>query len=209
MKTFRDYLKEEVMPTALSDGSIDINKDSVRAEINGILAATVNKPWVTPYVALRRVSKALAYFHIVLNQKPYLEGTSGVEAWEIHQFGDKMGMTDQGEFVKSVPADYHLFFHYDLIGSMFMIRAKIVDQAELNKELDMAEATLKEDASDQLHKSIVNAPKEPIHANGKEGSPSAKKAMDTSDRKGNKKLSDGSLDKKWPAVNEGRMPSSA
>ena len=112
MKTFRDYLKEEVTPIATSDGSVDIEKDEVRAHLNNILSNMVNKPWVTPYNVLTKVRKALAYFHIHLPKKTYLDGEKGVEVWEIHQFGPKMGMTDQGEFIKEVPCKYYLFFHW-------------------------------------------------------------------------------------------------
>ena len=126
MKTFREHLSEEVMPSAFAaDGTIDIEKDAVRDNINGLLSYAVSCPTVTPYNALMKVRKVLAYFAIQLPKRAYMEGKHGVEVWEIHQFGDKMGMNDQGEFVKSVPAKFYLFFHYHMVGSMFMVRAKI------------------------------------------------------------------------------------
>ena len=146
MKTFRDYLSEEVMPSALvADGSIDIEKDAVRDNINGLLAGSMACSSVTPYNALMKVRKVLAYFGIQLPKRAYMEGKHGIEVWEVHQFGDRMGMNDQGEFIKSVPAKYYLFFHYHMFGSMFSVRAKIVDREELDKEIDMAEMMIKED----------------------------------------------------------------
>ena len=45
MKTFREHLKEEVMPSAFAaDGSIDIEKDAVRDNINGLLSYAVSCP---------------------------------------------------------------------------------------------------------------------------------------------------------------------
>ena len=133
------------MPTAfLHDSSIDIEKDAVRQEINGILAHSTAMPCVTPYVALRRISKALAYFHIYLPKRAYMEGDRGVEVYEVKQFGDRMGMTDQGEWISHVPAKFHLVFRYRLMGASFFVSARIVDSAGLDKELDQAEAMVSE-----------------------------------------------------------------
>jgi hypothetical protein len=55
MKTFRDHLKEEVVPTALSNGSVDIKNPAVRAELNGILAAIATRSCITPYIALTKM----------------------------------------------------------------------------------------------------------------------------------------------------------
>lgn len=133
------------MPTAfLHDSSIDIEKDAVRQEINGILSHSTAMPCVTPYAALRRVSKALAYFHIYLPKKSYMEGDRGVEVYEIKQFGERMGFTDQGEWISHVPAKFHLVFRYRLMGASFYVSAKIVDKEGLDKELDQAEAMVSE-----------------------------------------------------------------
>ena len=59
MKTFRNFINEEVVPAALSDGNVDIENKSVRDEINGVLAYVTGKPCVTPYNALQKVRKAL------------------------------------------------------------------------------------------------------------------------------------------------------
>lgn len=163
MKNFRDFLfSEEVVPTALSDGNIDIENKSVRDEINGILSSITNKPCVTPYNTLQKIRKALAYFHIHLPKRSYMEGGHGVEVWEIHQFGDRMGMNDQGEFIKSVPCKYYLFFHYHLFSSMFLVQAKLVDKAELDTLMSSAESMVKEniDAECKQKTSKAMAPKE-------------------------------------------------
>jgi hypothetical protein len=207
MKTFLNYLKEEVTPTALSDGSIDIEKDSVRQEINGILSGISTYSCVTPYSALTKIRKALAYFHVYLPKRSYMEGNHGVEVWEIHQFGQKMGMTDQGEFINDTPVKFYLFFHYHLIGSMFMINAKVVDKNQLEKELDFAESMIKEDAEMRQGRAKAIAPKEEPHTAlgdcdcSQGDSPSTKSAVSVMMRRKDKKLSSGELD-------EGRMPAS-
>jgi hypothetical protein len=196
MKTFRDYLKEEVKIGALASGGIGIERDAVRDEINGILSGIGSQPCITPYGSLNRIRKALAYFSIFLPKKVYMEGRHGIEVWEIHQFGDKMGMTDQGEFIKSVPAKYYLFLHYHLIGSMYYLESKIVDDNELEERLSRAERMVAEEADASNRQGIAKAmaPKEPMHDEDDDGTVSTKKAVEVSMRRKDKKLSADSLD---------------
>jgi hypothetical protein len=125
-----------------------------------------------------------------------MEGRHGIEVWEIHQFGDKMGMTDQGEFIKSVPAKYYLFFHYHLVGSMYYLESKIVDDKELEERLNRAESMVAEgtDAACQQTMSKAVSPKEPMHDEDDDGTVSTKKAVEVSMRRKDKKLSADSLD---------------
>ena len=111
MKSFQKFISEEVLPTAMvQDGSFDLENEIVRDQINMILAGICSRSHVTPYVTLRKVSKALAYFSIILPKKTFLEGRKGIEVYEMMQFGERMGMTDQGEFVREVPTKFYLFF---------------------------------------------------------------------------------------------------
>ena len=139
--------------------------EAVRDEINGILAGIASRPCVTPYNALYKVRKALAYFSIFLPKKVYLEGKHGIEVWEVNQFGDKMGFDDQGNWIHHVPAKYHLYFHYHLIGSMYFLEAKIVGEDELEAKVNAAERMVAEatDAACRLDLSKQIAPKEPLH----------------------------------------------
>lgn len=175
MKTFRDFLKEDVLPTAqVADGSLDISKPAVRAAINAAIAGVTSQPAVTPYVVYNRLSKLLAQYHIILPKK-FLEGDKGVEVFEVKQFGHKMGMTDSGEFVNEVPSTHYLFLQYGIlspfgityakpvVGGMFRVAAKLVDKDELDKLLDMAEITMNEEAECRQMSAKANAPKEPMH----------------------------------------------
>ena len=151
MKKFKGFLKENALPTAfLHDSSIDVAKEAVRQEINAHLAGAVPHSCVTPYAALEKVMKVLAYYHIYLPKRAFLEGDRGVEVYEIKQYGDKMGMNDKGEFITTVPGKFHLVFHYRLFGASFMVSAKIVDAIEMQKELDHAEATVSENHVDPV-----------------------------------------------------------
>ena len=129
-----------------------------------------------------------------------MEGRHGVEVYEVHQFGQKMGMTNQGEFIKDVPCEYYLFVHYHLIGSMYMVVAKLVDKQELDKEMDMVEMMIKEDAEAMKHYQRSVAPKEKMHSAlgdcdcSQGDSPSTKSAIAVMMRRKDRKLSADSLD---------------
>ena len=204
MKKFRDYITEEVVPTALvKDGSIDLDKEDVRASINMALAKVTADGSITPYIALNRISKALSMFHIILPKRVYLEGGKGVEVHELRQFGNKMGMTDAGEFVNEVPGKFFLFIQYGLntpmnyggqyayptMGGTFRVVAKVVDQEELNKLLDVAEITMAEEAEVRQLAAKAMAPKEDPHTAlgdcdcSQGDSPSTKKAIKVSMKK--------------------------
>ena len=208
MKSFRNFISEEVLPSAqVADGSLDISKPAVRAAINAAIAGVVSQPAVTPYVVFNRLSKLLAQYHIVL-PKRFLEGDKGVEVFELKQFGHKMGMTDSGEFINEVPTTHYLFLQYGiltpmgvtyakpLVGGMFRVTARLVDKAELDKLLDMAEITMSEEAEVRQKAAKAMAPKEDPHTvlgdcDCSQGdSPSTKKAIKVSLRKVNEEKND-------------------
>ena len=201
MKSFLDHLKEEVLPSVqVADGGLDISKPAVRAAINAAIAGVVSQPAVTPYVVFNRLSKLLAQYHIVI-PKRFLEGDKGVEVFEVKQFGHKMGMTDSGEFVNEVPATHYLFLQYGIlspfgityakpiVGGMFKVMARLVDKAELDKLMDMAEITMAEEAEQMQAIAKANAPKEGMHTAlgdcdcSQGDSPSTKKAIKVSMKK--------------------------
>jgi hypothetical protein len=147
MLNFKSYLNEEVTPTAqIVDGSFDIERPEVRDQINATLTSLCSRIVVTPYVIYNKVSKALAYFHIILPKRAYLEGDRGVDVIPIQQFGIKMGMTDKGEFVKEVPPSHYLYISYQMIGTGYSVRAKMVGKEELDNLLSDTEIKLAEES---------------------------------------------------------------
>ena len=198
MKSFKSFISEEVLPTAnVEDGHFSLENDAARADINAILAGICSKSHVTPYVSLRKISKALAYFSIILPKRTFLEGEKGIEVYEMMQFGAKIGMNDQGEFINQVPEKYYLFFQYRMADGKYTPFAKVVDKTGLDKLLSMAEVTMSEDcAYDKVTRSQRNAPRDPMFSDDADGSESTKKAVATSLRKKERKLANGSLDDK-------------
>jgi hypothetical protein len=204
MKSFKSFISEEVLPTAnVENGNFDVANDAVRGQINATLASVTAQASVTPYVLLRKVSKALAYFHIILPKRTFLEGEKGIEVYEVMQFGDKMGMNDQGEFIREVPNKYFLFFQYSVahpfnvtytrpnIDGMFRGIAKIVDQADLDKLLNAAEAMMAECWDDKATMSQRKAGREDIQP----------ETVST-----NKAVADSEKGEKEKPVNEGMAP---
>lgn len=151
MKTFKGFMKEETMPYAnVKSGVMDISDSAVRDQINQLLAGVTNMKFVTPYIALERVAKTLANFHIFLPNQGFLEGDSGAATWPIHQYGAKIGQNDNGEVVTTPAAQFHVFFEYRMSDcGMYMVFCEVVDQDELDEIMDDLEAELNDEGEEE------------------------------------------------------------
>jgi hypothetical protein len=147
MHTFKSFLSEEVVPAAyVHNGVIDLQKDEVRDNINIILKSLGSQMYVTPYSGLHHISKALAQFHIILPKRTFMEGSKGIEVYEMRQFGNVIGMNNDGEFINDVPVKHYLFLRYQMIGlGMFQVFAKCVEKGELDSLINQTELSLAED----------------------------------------------------------------
>lgn len=127
------YINEEVNPygqTAKTE--VDIETASVRANVNSLLSAVTDEPSLTPYIALERVRKVLAPYHIFVPAHHFMEGTHGHAVFTINQFGNKFGMTNDGEVVNKDTSEYHVYFEYQMNeGGSFDIFCEIVDDTDL------------------------------------------------------------------------------
>tara|TARA_R110000772_G_scaffold99174_2_gene198868 strand:- start:22557 stop:24347 length:1791 start_codon:yes stop_codon:yes gene_type:complete len=123
-----------------SGGHVDIENDSVRDNINNLLAAVTASPAISPYTALERVRKVLAQFHINLPAHTFMEGSSGSTTFEINQFGSRIGMTDGGEVVTKGASGFTLYFEYEAqLDGKYAVFAEICDDDELQEILDDVE----------------------------------------------------------------------
>jgi hypothetical protein len=154
IKKFRDYLlNEEMLPYAQSEKSmVGVDNSPVRDNINILLHSVTSCTHATPYHALELVRKVLAPFHIMLPATNFLDGDAGHEVFEIKQFGDTMGMNNQGEVVTKVGSPYYVYFEYQLNrrGS-FDVFCEIVNEDELEDLLDDVDDEL-EDSGDEPDK---------------------------------------------------------
>lgn len=131
------YIQEDFDPSInVEGGSIDINDDAVEDAINRYLSAVTARSVVTPYIALEKIRKILAYYKIFIPQTVFLEGDEGNEVFEISQFGDKMGMTDDGEVKVNDSDGLYLYFEWMMNEEgLFDIFSEIVDEEELDELL--------------------------------------------------------------------------
>lgn len=117
-------------------GSIDINDEAVVDAINRNISAVTSSATVTPYIALEKIRKVLAYYKIFIPHTVFLEGDEGNEVFEISQFGEKSGVTNDGEFKTKNDDGLYLYFEWmtndDGIIDTF---AEIVDEDDLEELL--------------------------------------------------------------------------
>jgi hypothetical protein len=177
------YIQEDFDPSInVEGGSIDINDDAVEDAINRYLSAVTAKSVVTPYIALEKIRKILAYYKIFLPQTAFLEGDEGNEVFEISQFGDKMGMTDDGEVKVKNDDGLYLYFEWMMNeDGLFDVFSEIVDEEELDEIL----ADFDEEGEDESNDDSDGA--EPSHdmykaANMREDALSDMRARDASER---------------------------
>ena len=144
MKSFKQYIKEETMPYAVTaSGSINISDPAVLDGLNTLIAGVTSGKFVTPYIAFERVQKALANFLIFPPRPTFLEGDSGVYTNPISQFGDKMGQLENGDFVEGDGQNFYLYFEYRQSDcGMFKIFSEVVDQEDLDELVSDLEAEL-------------------------------------------------------------------
>lgn len=150
MKTFREYINEEMMPFAQTEkGFVGVDNGPVRDNINLILANVTACSYATPYHALEVVRKALVPFHIGLPATNFLDGDSGHEVFNINQFGEKVGMTNSGDVVTKDSSPYYLYFEYSMNSrGAFDIFSEIVNSDELEEILADIEDEIEEGDDD-------------------------------------------------------------
>ena len=164
-------IKEEVDITPYVErGLVGVNVDAVRDNINTFLNGSLGKCFVTPYIALERVRKVLANFHIFLPRTTFLEGDRGVEVFDIKQFGEVMGMRDDGSVVTKVSDPYSLYFEYKMNDKgMFEVFAEIVTQEELDDLMSAVEDDMNDDDdADDDREEKLDESSESVHMSGPE-----------------------------------------
>lgn len=142
-------LREEVNIAPYVDrGVIDIHDKAVRDNINTFLNGALGQSFLTPYIALERVRKVLANFHIHIPGIQFLEGDHNVEVFPVNQFGDVKGMRNTGEVVTRVAQPYYIFFEYKMNDKgLFAIFSQVVDEDDLKELMDDATDDMDDDDS--------------------------------------------------------------
>ena len=150
MKRFNEYLAEDFDPAIYNhDGGISIDDPTVVDAINSNLEVTTANVFRTPYNALEDVRKVLEYYKIFLPKAIFLDQNHGNDVFEISQFGEKMGMNDQGEVVTASDSPLFVYFEWSLNDEgMFDVFASVVNEDELNEIMADFDAEVEDDETD-------------------------------------------------------------
>jgi len=150
MKRFTEYLNEDFDPAIYnSDGGISIKDPTALDAINSNLEVSTSCVFRTPYNALEEIRKVLAYYKIFLPKGVFLDQNHGNDVFEVSQFGEKMGMNDQGEVVSANDSPLFVYFEWSLNEKgMYDVFAALVDQDELDEILADYEAEVEDDETD-------------------------------------------------------------
>ena len=126
--------------------STNIDDVATRDNINIVLDKVTSDTFLTPYIGLERVSKALAYYHIFLPKMTFLEEERGYKLFKASQFGDKMGMTNDGQVVINDNPDYSVYFEWNKNDDgVYNIFCQIADQNEVSELVSDFEDDVEED----------------------------------------------------------------
>ena len=156
MKTFKEHMLEETDPFAQTNGFVGVDDEKVRDNINGLLSAVTIKPFITPHIGLERVSKVLANYHIHLPKQTFEDMDNDYAVFEVNQFGQKSGMTNDGEVVTKMSSSYYIYFEYNLndMGS-YDVFCELVDEEDLNELIDESDEA--EELDENYHPSYTSA----------------------------------------------------
>lgn len=150
-------LREEVdIAPYVERGVVDVHDPAVRDNINTLLTGALGQCFITPYIALEKVRKVLAYYHIFLPKTTFLEGDRGVEVFDIKQFGELAGMRNNGDVVTRVDGSQNLYFEYKMNDKgMYDIFCEIVTDEELDDLVDNVEDEINdEDVEDSREEKL-------------------------------------------------------
>ena len=159
MKRFNEYLNEDFDPAIYNhDGGISIDDPTVVEAINSNLEVTTANVFRTPYNGLEEVRKVLEYYKIFLPKSVFLDKTDGHDVFQISQFGEKMGMNNDGEMVTAPPSPLFVYFEWSLNDKgMYDVFAAVVDEAELDEIMDDVEAEMVSDDTDLTEEMSMGA----------------------------------------------------
>jgi hypothetical protein len=150
MKKFNEYLNEDFDPAIFNaDGGISINDPTVMDAINSNLEVSTSSTFRTPYNALEEIRKMLAYYKIFLPKSMFLDQNHGNDVFEVSQFGEKMGMNNQGEVVTASDSPLFVYFEWSLNEKgMYDVFAALVNQEELDEILADYDAEVSDNETD-------------------------------------------------------------
>jgi hypothetical protein len=146
------YIQEDFDPAIHnSDGTISVDDENAVDAINANLEASTARAFRTPYIALEEIRKVLSYYKIFLPSSVFLDKNSGYDVFEVSQFGEKMGMNNQGEVVTTSDSSMFIYFEWALDErGMYDIFTSLVNEEDLEEIISDFDAEVEDDDTD-LH----------------------------------------------------------
>lgn len=130
-------------------GSIDLSDSAVVDAANRYIANITSKACVTPYIALEKIRKILSYYKVFLPQTAFLEGDEGNEVFDVSQFGEKYGMTNDGVVKEKNDDGMYVYFEWMMNDEgLFEVFCEIVNAEELDEILADFEEEAEDDESE-------------------------------------------------------------
>jgi len=151
MKRFKEYLNEDFdLAIYNSDGGISIDDPTVVSAINANLERTTARPFITPYNALEEIRKILSYYKIFLPKSVFLDQNHGHDVFQISQFGEKIGITNQGEVVTAHDSSLFVYFEWSMTEhGLYDIFSSVVNDEELDEIMSDYESEVADDLQEE------------------------------------------------------------
>lgn len=128
------------------DDFVLISDEVVRAKINAQLEYITARQFLTPYVGLEAVRKILAYQNLFIPNTVFLDRTSGYDIFDADQFGEKVGMNNDGEVVTAPSSPFKIYFEWKInADGEYDVFCSIVTEDELEELLADTEEDEDED----------------------------------------------------------------
>jgi hypothetical protein len=132
-----------------------ISDEVVRGKINAQLEYITAREFLTPYAGLEAVRKILAYQNIFIPNTVFLDRTSGYDIFDAEQFGEKMGINNDGEVVTASSSPFKIYFEWKLnADGEYDIFCSIVTEDELDEILTDAEESEDEEEMNEEKKDV-------------------------------------------------------
>jgi hypothetical protein len=127
-----------------------ITDESVRNKVNAQLEYVTANDFLTPYSGLEAIRKILTYYNIFVPNTMFLEKTTGYDIFPANQFGEKVGMNDDGEVVTAAPSPFSIYFEWKLNDDgKYDIFCSIVTEDELDELLEDSDEDEEEEMNEE------------------------------------------------------------
>lgn len=141
------------------DDFVLISDEVVRGKINAQLEYITARQFLTPYIGLEAVRKILAYQNLFIPNTVFLDRTSGYDIFDADQFGEKVGMNNDGEVVTAPSSPFKIYFEWKInADGEYDVFCSIVTEDELEELLSDTEEDEDDDEEEEMNEEKKDVP---------------------------------------------------